>query len=81
MQANYKILLVGSGLMTPPLVDYLTKFKDTRITVASNLIEDAQRVAKRAPDMMEAVYLDVFDVSANFAKDNHKHRLQLSKPW
>jgi hypothetical protein len=34
-------LLVGSGLMTPPLVDYLTSFNDTHITVASNLLAEA----------------------------------------
>lgn len=66
MQVKYKVLLVGSGMMTPPLVDYLTKFKDTRITIASNLLQDAQRVAKRAPTFCEAVYLDVFDVSLHY---------------
>ena len=37
---QYKVLLIGSGLMTPPLVDYLCKFGDTHITVASNILED-----------------------------------------
>ena len=49
--------------MTPPLVDYLCSFKDTHITIASNLINDAKRVASKYPDLMDAVYLDVFDVS------------------
>ena len=38
---KYKVLLIGSGLMTPPLVDYLCSFNDTRITVASNILKDA----------------------------------------
>ena len=38
---QHKVLLVGSGMMTPPLLDYLVKFGDTHITVASNIIEDA----------------------------------------
>ena len=46
---KHKILLVGSGLMTPPLVDYLTSFNDTHITVASNIIKDAENLCKRAP--------------------------------
>lgn len=43
MQGQYKhrVLLVGSGMMTPPLVDYLIKFNDTFITVASNIEADA----------------------------------------
>ena len=49
--------------MTPPLVDYLCSFKDTHITIASNLIDDAKRVASKYPDLMDAAYLDVFDVS------------------
>lgn len=60
---KHKILLVGSGLMTPPLVDYLTSFNDTQITVASNIIKDAENLCKRAPQHMNAVYLDVGDVS------------------
>ena len=71
MQARtqYKVLLIGSGLMTPPLVDYMCSFKDTHITVASNLINDAKRIASKHPDFMDAVYLDVFDVRRPFYYD------------
>lgn len=40
-QKKHKVLLVGSGLMTPGLVDYLVSFKDTYITVGSNLLKEA----------------------------------------
>ena len=60
---THRVLLIGSGLMTPPLVDYLCKFGDTHITVASNIVEDARKVASRHPSHMDAIYLDVFDVS------------------
>ena len=60
---QHKVLLVGSGMMTPPLLDYLVKFGDTHITVASNILEDAQKVAAKHPQHISAVYLDVFDVS------------------
>ena len=63
VQAQHKLLLIGSGLMTAPLVDYLCKFGDTHITVGSNLIEEARKLCARHPTHMEAVYLDVFDVS------------------
>ena len=39
--ATHRVLLIGSGMMTPPLVDYLTKYGDTHITVASNVLADA----------------------------------------
>ena len=59
---QHKVLLVGSGMMTPPLLDYLVKFGDTHITVASNILEDAQKVAAKHPTHISAMYLDVFDV-------------------
>jgi saccharopine dehydrogenase-like NADP-dependent oxidoreductase len=62
-QTKYKVLLIGSGLMTPPLVEYLVSFNDTKITVASNIIKDAEKIAKRHPQCMSAIFLDVMDVS------------------
>ena len=69
VQANHthKVLLFGSGLMTPPLVDYLCSYGDTHITVASNILEDAQKIASRHPKHMTATFVDVFDVSAQSA--------------
>jgi hypothetical protein len=49
--------------MTPPLVDYLASFGDTQITVASNMLAEAQRLAGRHPKCMNAVFLDVSNVS------------------
>ena len=60
---TYKVLLFGSGLMTPPLIDYLCKFGDTHITVASNIIEDARKLCERHPQHMSPLLVDVFDVS------------------
>ena len=48
-QKTHKVLLLGSGLMTPALVDYLVSFKDTNITIASNILKDAESVASRHP--------------------------------
>jgi hypothetical protein len=59
---KFRVLLIGSGLMTPPLVDYMTSFKDTHITVASNLPAEASNLCKRAPKYMDSTFLDVGDV-------------------
>ena len=60
---QHKVLLVGSGMMTPPLLDYLVKFGDTHVTVASNILADAQKVASAHPTTVSAIYLDILDVS------------------
>ena len=59
---RHRVLLLGSGLMTPALVDYLVGFKDTQVTVASNVIEEARVIASRHPEYMEAAYIDIFNV-------------------
>lgn len=60
--ANHRVLLIGSGLMTPPLIDHMMSFNDTHLTVASNLLGDAQNLCKKYPSSMDAVELDVFNV-------------------
>jgi len=62
MTTKHKVLLIGSGLMTPPLIDYLLSFNDTHISVVSNLVEDARALAKKSPKFMDADFLDVTDV-------------------
>jgi hypothetical protein len=52
--------------MTPPLLDHLCSFKDTHITIGSNLIEDAKKLCARNPEFISAEFLDVFNVS-NFS--------------
>ena len=49
-QKIHKILILGAGLMAPPLLDYLNMFKDSKITIASNILEDAQKLAKKDPE-------------------------------
>lgn len=56
---KHRVLLVGSGLMTPPLVDYLASFKDTHITVASNLPDEAKKIASRHPGFMDSRFVDI----------------------
>ncbi len=54
-----RILLIGSGMMTPCFIEYLTRRKENRITIASNILIDAQKLAAWRPDQCEAVELDV----------------------
>jgi saccharopine dehydrogenase-like NADP-dependent oxidoreductase len=61
-KAFKRVLLLGSGLMTPALVDYLVQFKDTHITVASNLIKEAEGIAARHPEFIKAALVDIFNV-------------------
>lgn len=59
---QYKVLLIGSGLMTPALIQHMVQFKDTHITVASNLIEDAKLVSSKYPEYCTPVFLDIMNV-------------------
>ena len=60
--------------MTPPLVDYLASFGDTRITVVSNMLAEAQKIAARHPKCMSAAYIDVSNVSIDV------HLINLGRP-
>lgn len=42
-----RVLVFGSGFVVPPAVDYLTQLPGVHVTVASNLLEDAKRIAGR----------------------------------
>ncbi|KAI7832971.1 mitochondrial alpha-aminoadipic semialdehyde synthase [Kickxella alabastrina] len=54
------VLLAGSGMVSQPLVDYLASTKDTDITIASNDLDEARRLAHQFPNT-QAARLDVMD--------------------
>ncbi|KAJ2743980.1 hypothetical protein GGI20_003334 [Coemansia sp. BCRC 34301] len=58
-----RVLLAGSGMVSQPLVDYLASTKDTDITIASNDISEAKRLAYQFPNT-QAALLDVSDSAA-----------------
>mmetsp|Transcript_7952 Transcript_7952/g.13350 ORF Transcript_7952/g.13350 Transcript_7952/m.13350 type:complete len:189 (-) Transcript_7952:999-1565(-) len=82
MDFKHKVLLIGSGLMTPPLIEHLVSFKDTHLTIASNILEDAQRLTLICPDQLSAVYLDVSN-NEMLEKMISEHDLVISfiPPW
>ncbi|KAJ2682699.1 hypothetical protein IWW39_005885 [Coemansia spiralis] len=58
-----RVLLAGSGMVSQPLVDYLASSKDTDITIASNDLTEAKRIAYQFPNTV-AAHLDVSDSAA-----------------
>ncbi|KAJ2046362.1 hypothetical protein H4S04_005089 [Coemansia sp. S16] len=58
-----RVLLAGSGMVSQPLVDYLASSKDTDITIASNDLSEAKRLAYQFPNTVAAL-LDVSDSRA-----------------
>ena len=67
-----KILICGSGMMTPCLVSYLMRKDNYSITIASNIIEDAKDIAAKYPGKATACFLDVgdFENTVNLVKDH-----------
>ena len=68
--------------MTPQLINHLCKYDDSHITIAANILEDAQRLAKMHPDKMSAVYLDISDEKALSALvESHTHVISFIPPF
>ena len=81
MQKSAKrVLLLGSGLMTPALVDYLCAFKDTQVTVASNMIKEAEGIAARHPQFIKPALIDIFNVS-DIQRCDNTYRKRILMPW
>jgi alpha-aminoadipic semialdehyde synthase len=62
VSAKQKVLVLGSGMVAPPLVHHLSRFNGLHVTVASNDIESAERIAKGRRRTV-ATELDVADKS------------------
>lgn len=56
--SSKKVLVLGAGLVSPPIIDYLYKNTDYLLTVADILIEKAEKVVKGNP-RGKATRLDV----------------------
>ncbi|KAJ1770169.1 hypothetical protein IW140_004894 [Coemansia sp. RSA 1813] len=53
-----RVLLAGSGMVSQPLVDYLSSTKDTEIKIASNDLNEARKLAHQFPNT-NAALLDI----------------------
>lgn len=54
------VLLLGSGMVAAPLVEHLSKRKDTNIVIASNVLEEAKTLSA-GHNNVECVFLDISD--------------------
>ncbi|KAJ2656007.1 hypothetical protein IWW48_005248 [Coemansia sp. RSA 1200] len=61
-----QVLLAGSGMVSQPLVDYLSSTKDTEIKIASNDLNEARKLAHQFPNTSAAP----LDVENEKALDN-----------
>jgi saccharopine dehydrogenase (NADP+, L-glutamate forming) len=69
--------------MTPPLIEHLIAFKDTKITVASNVLAQAEALVSVYGDQyLSAVYLDITNVGKlEEIISNHDHVISFVPPW
>ena len=83
MQKTHKVLLLGSGLMTPPLIEHLIAFGDTKITVASNVISQAEGLVKQYGEhYLSAVHLDIKNLpDLESLISRHDHVISFIPPW
>lgn len=68
MDNKKKVLIVGSGMMVPELLSELAK--DYTITIASNILEDAEKLAAKHPGVCTAIPCDV---------SNHQQLVEMIK--
>jgi len=60
----HKILVCGSGMMVPGLVKYLVRDQKNHLTIASNIIEDANTIANSYAGRCTSCLLDANDLDA-----------------
>jgi len=79
---KHNVLVLGSGMMTPTLIGQLLAYGDTNVTVASNILKDAEALVKLSPKWMSAAYLDVKDIPAlEKLIASHDHVISFIPPW
>lgn len=68
--------------MTPPLIKELVRHKDTKITIASNVLKDAQALALLDPENLSATFLDVTNLQElEKMISAHDHVISFVPPW
>ena len=67
--------------MTPTLLGELMKYGDTKVTIASNILKDAETLAAMCPDF-SAEFLDVKNTeSMEELIGRHDHVISFIPPW
>ncbi|PQE32642.1 Saccharopine dehydrogenase protein [Rutstroemia sp. NJR-2017a WRK4] len=63
MAENKKILVLGSGMVAPPCVEYLMRSPSNQVTIACRTLSSAQALASKTPGA-ETLALDVSDTES-----------------
>uniref|UniRef100_H2Y798 Uncharacterized protein n=1 Tax=Ciona savignyi TaxID=51511 RepID=H2Y798_CIOSA len=74
---NHKVLVLGSGFVSAPLIDYLTRHNDTAVTVASNEHDEVKKLASNFHRAIP-VHLDVVNESQRMEELVQGHDLVVS---
>ncbi|XP_033106546.1 alpha-aminoadipic semialdehyde synthase, mitochondrial-like isoform X4 [Anneissia japonica] len=72
-----RVLLLGSGYVSSPVVEYLTRDGGIEVTIASSIKEEAENIASKY-DNTEAVYLNVKTHEAHLHQLVKKHDIVIS---
>jgi saccharopine dehydrogenase-like NADP-dependent oxidoreductase len=69
--------------MTPPLIEHLISFKDSKITIASNVLSQAEAlVSKYGDQYLTAVHLDIKnEEKLEEIISKHDHVISFVPPW
>jgi len=80
-KSDKKVLVLGAGYVSAPVIDYLTRDPDVGVTVASALKEEANKLASRYP-RTQPVLLDVAQSTEALDDLIKEHNIVLSLlPW
>lgn len=66
-EGKKRILVLGAGMVSAPLVEYLSRDNDISMKVCSHLKEEADRLAQRYNNV-ESFYMNVLDNQDNLSK-------------
>ncbi|XP_028813260.1 alpha-aminoadipic semialdehyde synthase, mitochondrial isoform X2 [Denticeps clupeoides] len=72
-----RVLLLGSGYVTGPVIEYLTRDKGTQVTIASVLLNQAEELASKYPNTIP-VMLDVTSQEGHLESLIKDHDLVMS---
>ncbi|VDN15775.1 unnamed protein product [Dibothriocephalus latus] len=78
---KHKVLILGAGFVVPPIIGYLTRDGDIKVTVVSNLMSDLESVKKTYPNI-SVKQLNILQDTEGLGKLVAEHDLVMSMiPW
>ncbi|XP_035280713.1 alpha-aminoadipic semialdehyde synthase, mitochondrial isoform X1 [Anguilla anguilla] len=77
MSGRKRVLLLGSGYVSGPVIEYLTRDSGTQVTVASVMLNQAEELAQKYPNTIP-IMLDVTSQEAHLESLVKDHNLVIS---